>query len=87
VLFALGMGVSLLMGVLARVVAPLTHPVVNRVFKEILEFLVLWWFYSTLMHPASYAFWASIVVMIMTTVTEPILDRAAERQKHAPNQP
>ena len=86
-LFALGMGVSLLMGVLARVVAPLTHPVVNRVFKEILEFLVLWWFYSTLMHPTSYAFWASIVVMIMTTVTEPILDRAAERQKHAPNQP
>jgi len=87
VLFALGMGVSLLMGVLARVVAPLTHPVVNRVFKESLEFLVLWWFYSTLMHPPSYAFWASIVVMIMTTVTEPILDRAIERQKHAPNQP
>jgi len=27
------------------------------------------------------------VVMIMTTVTEPILDRAIERQKHAPNQP
>ena len=60
---------------------------VNRVFKGVLEFLVLWWFYSTLMHPTSYAFWASIVVMIMTTVTEPILDRAIERQKHAPNQP
>jgi len=27
------------------------------------------------------------VVMIMITVTEPILDRAIERQKHAPNQP
>ena len=33
VLFALGIGVSLLMGVLARVIAPLGHLVVNKVTK------------------------------------------------------
>ena len=73
VLFALGIGVSLLMGVLARVIAPLGHLVVNKVTKESLEFLVLWWFYSTLMQPVSYAFGASVVVTIVTAVTEPIL--------------
>lgn len=86
VLFALGIGVSLLMGVLARVIAPLGHLVVNKVTKESLEFLVLWWFYSTLMLPVSYAFGASVVVTIVTAVTEPILDRALQRQKHATSQ-
>lgn len=86
VLFALGIGVSLLMGVLARVIAPLGHLVVNKVTKESLEFLVLWWFYSTLMQPVSYAFGASVVVTIVTAVTEPILDRALQRQKHATSQ-
>ena len=42
---------------LARVVAPLAHSVVNKVTKEILEFLVLWWIYFTLMQPGQLRFW------------------------------
>ena len=70
VLFALGIGVSLLMGVLARVIAPLGHLVVNKVTKEILEFLVLWWIYFTLMQPVSYAFGASVMVTIVTAAAD-----------------
>ncbi|WP_288718644.1 hypothetical protein [uncultured Cutibacterium sp.] len=84
-LFAMGMGVSLLMGVLARLFAPLAHPVVNKVTHESLAFLVLWWFYSALIHPAICAFSAAIVVTLITAATEPVLDRALQRQKDASN--
>lgn len=57
-------------GVLARVVAPLAHSVVNKVTKEILEFLVLWWIYFTLMQPVSYAFGASVMVTIVTAAAD-----------------
>ncbi|MDO4412900.1 hypothetical protein [Cutibacterium sp.] len=82
VLFALGIGISLIMGVLARVIVSLSRPAANKAVREILEFLVLWWFYSTLIQPDRYAFSASIVVTAITAVTEPILDKAIDRQKH-----
>ncbi|KFC16617.1 membrane protein [Cutibacterium acnes HL201PA1] len=44
---------------------------VNKVTKEILEFLVLWWIYFTLMQPVSYAFGASVMVTIVTSAAGP----------------
>ncbi|WP_130864552.1 hypothetical protein [Acidipropionibacterium timonense] len=79
--FVLAVGVSLFMGLLVRAVPRLGHPAINGAVKGLVEVGLLWWFYGLLIEPSGHALLASVVLTVFCLVTEPILDRALDRQR------
>lgn len=66
---------------LARLILVLRRPGPLLMIRGILEFVVLWGFYSLLIGAQSYALTTSIIVTLFCDLTEPLLDRALAKQR------
>lgn len=77
----LGVLVEGLVKGIVRVFPAFEHSGLLVVTKGILEFVVLWGFYSLLIGPWGYAVITSIVVTVVCDLTQPLLDRAVGDQR------